>query len=100
MIAGWLPGLLGSATAAEPPPGESGKPLLLAHYMPWYVADSVKGSWGWHWTMNHFDPQKIIDGRREVASHYRPLIGPYDSGDPNVIEYHLLLMKSFKKMQF
>ena len=43
--------------------------------------------------MNHFDPEKISDGRREIASHFYPLIGPYDSGDANVIEYHLLLMK-------
>lgn len=32
-------------------------------------------------------------GKRQIASHYYPLIGPYDSRDPDVIEYHLLLMK-------
>src|SRR5262249_43986644 len=32
-------------------------------------------------------------GKRAIASHYSPLIGPYDSGDPAVVEYHLLLMK-------
>ncbi len=29
----------------------------------------------------------------EIASEFYPLIGAYDSGDPHVIEYHLLLMK-------
>jgi hypothetical protein len=43
--------------------------------------------------MNHFDPEKQTDGKREIASHYHPLIGPYDSSDVDVIEYHLLLMK-------
>src|SRR5205807_732935 len=37
----------------------------------------------------------IIDanGHRQIASNYYPLIGPYASSDPNLIEYHLLLMK-------
>jgi len=43
--------------------------------------------------MNHFDPEQEIDGRRQIASKYHPLTGPYDSGDPHVLEYHLLLMK-------
>jgi hypothetical protein len=68
------------------------KPLLV-HYMPWYVAKPYSGSWGWHWTMNHFPPDVITNGRREIASWYYPLIGPYDSLDPAVLEYHVLLMK-------
>jgi hypothetical protein len=43
--------------------------------------------------MNHFDPEQHGDGRRPIASHFYPLIGPYDSGDVQVIEYHLLTMK-------
>ncbi len=66
---------------------------MLVHYMPWYTAPPHSGGWGWHWTMNHFDPEQAIAGRQQIASHYRPLIGPYDSGDPAVLEYHLLLMK-------
>lgn len=68
-------------------------PLILAHYMPWYTARPFSDHWGWHWTMNHFDPEQKIDGRRQIASKYDPLTGPYDSGDPHVLEYHLLLMK-------
>lgn len=71
----------------------STSPLLLAHYMPWYVAKPTSEVWGWHWTMNHFDPDKQVNGKREIASKLYPLIGPYDSGDPHVVEYHLLTMK-------
>lgn len=69
------------------------KPLILAHYMPWFVAKPASDVWGWHWTMNHFNPDDIKNGKRSIASHYYPLIGPYDSGDPAVLESHLLLMK-------
>jgi hypothetical protein len=66
----------------------------MAHYMPWYEADPARGRWGWHWTMNHFRPEETRkDGRREIASRLYPLIGPYDSNDPDALECHVLLMK-------
>jgi hypothetical protein len=69
------------------------KPVMV-HYMPWYVAPPYSGSWGWHWTMNHFTPNVFnTNGQREIASWYYPLVGPYDSADPVVLEYHVLLMK-------
>lgn len=68
------------------------KPLLV-HYMPWYVARPYSGSWGWHWTMNHYNPDVVTGGKRQIASWHYPLIGPYDSLDPAVLEYHVLLMK-------
>jgi acetyl esterase/lipase len=72
----------------------SAEPQLLAHYMPWYATKDVSGAWGWHWTMNHFDPeQKKWDDQRKIASHDYPLIGPYDSGDDHALECHALLMK-------
>lgn len=72
----------------------SDSPKLMVHYMPWYASKPVSGHWGWHWTMNRFDPEKTDEiGKREIASHYYPLIGPYDSSDPVVLEYHILLMK-------
>jgi hypothetical protein len=61
--------------------------------MPWYQSKAVTGKWGWHWTMNHFNPDKTTDGKQEAASQYRPLIGLYDSSDPDVLEYHVQLMK-------
>jgi hypothetical protein len=69
---------------------------VLMHYMPWFETnDSNNGSWGLHWTMALANPNYIdnITGKRQIASFYYPLIGPYHSGDPAVIEYHLLLMK-------
>jgi len=83
-----------SIGAQSPGSSESAKkPLILVHYMPWYSARPTSPNWGWHWTMNVFDPEKQQHGRRSIASHYYPLIGPYDSGDPSILEYHLLLMK-------
>ena len=44
--------------------------------------------------MNRFNPDREMDnGRREVASHDYPLIGPYDSSDPHALECQVLLMK-------
>jgi hypothetical protein len=69
-------------------------PMVMAHYMPWYQSPAVSGYWGWHWTMNHFNPEKMdSDGLREIASHHYPLVGPYDSRDEGILEYHTLLMK-------
>lgn len=67
---------------------------LYMHYMPWFHSKEYSGYWGSHWRMSNKNPENITnDGRREIASHYYPLIGPYDSGDPVLINYHLLLMK-------
>jgi hypothetical protein len=69
---------------------------LYMHYMPWFETkeSSPDGKWGYHWTMSNKNPD-IMDanGKREIAAHYYPLIGPYHSGDKDVIENHLLLMK-------
>jgi len=74
--------------AAEP------EKLLLAHYMPWYSTKDVSGQWGWHWTMNHYNPDQLKwDGKRDAASHDYPLIGLYDSGDDQALECQVLLMK-------
>jgi hypothetical protein len=69
------------------------KPVMV-HYMPWFVSQPYSGSWGWHWTMNRFNPDITnANGEQQIASWYYPLIGPYDSADPAVLEYHVLLMK-------
>ena len=67
---------------------------LYMHYMPWFHTKDFSGYWGIHWTMANQNPDNILtNGNREIAAHYYPLIGPYDSSDPDVIDYHLLLMK-------
>lgn len=69
------------------------KPVLV-HFMPWFVAEPYSPSWGWHWTMNYFNPDTFnTNGQREIASWYYPQIGPYDSADPVVLEYQVLLLK-------
>ncbi|HIL07904.1 MAG TPA: endo-alpha-mannosidase, partial [Candidatus Latescibacteria bacterium] len=66
---------------------------VYAHYMPWFE-NSANGQWGMHWTMATVDPDAVdADGKRQIAAHFYPLIGPYSSSDPDLIEYHLLLMK-------
>ena len=92
LLQGQTPGRPAPAPAPAPTQTDQ-SPVLLAHYMPWYTARPFSDHWGWHWTMNHFDPTQIINGQPRIASKYQPLIGPYDSGDPDVLEYHLLLMK-------
>jgi hypothetical protein len=68
-------------------------PLILVHYMPWFGANPAAKKWGWHWTMNHFHPDQITNGQPDLASHYHPLVGPYDSDDPDLLECQVLLMK-------
>ncbi|MCP2028584.1 hypothetical protein L1276_003754 [Flavobacterium sp. HSC-32F16] len=69
---------------------------IYVHYMPWFETNesSADKKWGYHWTMANKNPNTAgANNRREIASYYYPLIGPYHSGDKNVIENHLLLMK-------
>ena len=69
------------------------KPIYI-HYMPWFQSPEISGYWGPHWTMANRDPDRILsDGKRDIASHYYPLIGPYDSSDPDYLEYALTCIK-------
>jgi hypothetical protein len=68
---------------------------VYAHVMPWFeTPESNAGAWGIHWTMNTANPE-LMDGagKRQIASHFYPLTGPYASADRALIEYQLLLMK-------
>ncbi|MCX7987313.1 MAG: glycoside hydrolase family 71/99-like protein [Bacteroidales bacterium] len=69
---------------------------IYVHYMPWFEtpSSSTDGKWGIHWRMSNCNPD-VTDssGRRQIASWFYPLIGPYATSDRDVIEYHLLLMK-------
>ncbi|HET8855851.1 MAG TPA: glycoside hydrolase family 71/99-like protein [Salinimicrobium sp.] len=69
---------------------------VWVHYMPWFEdpTTSDNGKWGQHWTMANKNPELIDEnGKRQIAAHYYPLIGPYASSDQDVLEYHFLLMK-------
>jgi len=77
---------------------------IYIHMMTWFENKQTNrhpdpkyvGKWGCHWSMDTRNPDSIVDpatGRRAIASYYYPLTGPYSSGDKNIIEYQLLLMK-------
>jgi hypothetical protein len=55
---------------------------IYVHYMPWFQTQGCSGSW-WHWG----------DTIPRQKSHYTPLVGLYDSRDPDVHEYQVLEMK-------
>jgi|WetSurSiteA1Bulk_404760.scaffolds.fasta_scaffold00946_6 hypothetical protein len=84
-------------TVYDPLPVEKSNNMqLFAHYMPWFEdrTTSDNGQWGWHWTMNTQNPDIVdVNGKRQIASHFYPVIGPYASSNAALIEYHLLLMK-------
>jgi hypothetical protein len=75
----------------------SGAKPVMIHYMPWFQSPYSlgAGNWGYHWTLNHSNPNTTnsATGQQQIASWYYPVIGPYDSADPAVLEYHVLLMK-------
>ena len=89
-----LPVSSGLATPSGGLPPLPHKPrYLMAHYMPWFQARPFSQDWGWHWTMNHYQPDHETDGRREAASRFYPLMGLYDSSDPDALDCQVLLMK-------
>jgi hypothetical protein len=89
-----LLGALFSFSLGAPRVGCAASKAVMVYYMPWFAARPYSEGWGWHWTMDHFNPDTMnAAGQRQIASWYYPLIGPYDSSDPAVLEYHVLLMK-------
>ncbi|WP_405205523.1 glycoside hydrolase family 71/99-like protein [Aquimarina sp. LLG6339-5] len=67
---------------------------IYMHYMPWFQNKDFDGYWGQHWTMTNQNPDNIKEnGKREIASYFYPVIGPYSSSDPDLQEYHFLMMK-------
>lgn len=69
---------------------------LLMHYMPWYETPEARGQWGAHWTGHNkeHDPDALKEnGLPDIWSKFHPLIGLYDSTDPDVLECQLLQMK-------
>jgi hypothetical protein len=74
--------------------------MLITHYFNWFKTPEGRGGWhNWEWKGNgpKHDPEKILpNGRRDICSIYYPSIGPYDSADPDAIEYHMLSAKAAK----
>ena len=74
---------------------------VICHYMTWFKyrkkADNKLEVSHWKWSgkkANH-DPRKSNNGKiRDIYSVLYPRIGIYDSGDPLVIDYHILSAKA------
>ncbi len=72
------------------------QPHLVAHYMPWFEIHPVGEPdnrtwkhWRWDGAGTKHDPENIIhNGQRDIATVTYPLIGPYNSHDPDVVRYH------------
>lgn len=70
------------------------KPIVFAHYMPWFAGSPTWRHWRGERNPGKFNPEDTDTcGRRKIASRYYPLCGPYDSTNPDVIDRHLRLMK-------
>lgn len=48
-------------------------------YYPWYATPTADGTWG-HWNQNGHVPP------RDIYSRYYPMLGPYSSSDPAVLD--------------
>lgn len=75
----------------------SANPLVFAHFVTWYSTNA--GIWN-NW-IDQFDSGQYynatadpVTGIRNISAIDYPIIGPYDSRDPNVIEYQILLNQS------
>ncbi len=97
---GLFAGILFLGFAVPHVPPSVTKPVVLAHYMPWFRAEPseegiVWDHWQWFGKGKKHDPDRVLDnGRRDIASAFYPLVGPYDSRDPAVIEYHVLTARA------
>ena len=76
---------------------KASKKKVFAHYMPWFRMEPDEEGWTtwehWKWFGKgpKHDPDDILEnGRRDIASVFYPLIGPYNGRDEAVVEYHTL----------
>lgn len=73
----------------------------FVHYKSSYTTIDYDNYWAFDWILTRWrrdahsmNPGIIrANGKRDIASDFYPLIDVYSSNDPDVIDYHLLLMK-------
>lgn len=85
-----------SLSIATPTSRTKKDPLVMVHYMPWFQAPPVSEGYGFHWHQGgaKFNPYDVLpNGQANIASHYYPLTGPYDTRDTDILEYQCALMK-------
>lgn len=62
---------------------------VMAFYYPWYGNPDRSGSWI-HWPEGGHNPDSYGElGLPPIGASFHPILGPYDSRDPRVIEQHL-----------
>jgi len=79
------------------------QPIFAAYYCWYAAADGPHGRWmGWHRpgdpsavSKDGHNPDRFTkEGLRDIPSAAYPLIGPYDSTDPNVVDWHIRLAQA------
>lgn len=74
-----------------------GKKDVYAHFVTWFKTKEFSGRWEmWNSDYNespHNPDVVFLNGQRDLAVTSYPLTGPYDTSDPDIIEYQFLLMK-------
>jgi len=68
--------------------------VVVGEYHNWYSTGPAWFHWSWHGPGPKRNPEKIVEGRRELASAHYPAVGPYDSRDERLIEYHIRIAKA------
>jgi hypothetical protein len=70
---------------------------VYAHFVTWFKTKEFSGKWEmWNSDYNEspHNPDTIfISGQRDLAVTSYPLTGPYDTVDPDILEYQFLLMR-------
>lgn len=84
---------------------DSRRPMLLANYYTWYSTGTGPNKTWTHW-ITHAKANKILEEARatgkvpatfaqnEIASTLYPLVGLYDSNDPEIVRWHIRLAKA------
>ncbi|MCD4814040.1 hypothetical protein K8S19_10170 [bacterium] len=98
----WLAGCQSVPVKVDPIklsyPADTEKRYVFAHYVIWYGTPDFAHNWR-HWEWNkkphrRYPERTFPDGRRDIAGVHYPVIGPYDSSDEALLEYHILLAKA------
>ncbi len=73
------------------------KKEVYAHFVTWFKTKEFSGKWEmWNSDYNespHNPDVVFLNGQRDLAVTSYPLTGPYDSSDPDILEYQFLLMR-------
>ncbi len=70
-----------------------GNKRVLAFYYGWYGTPQVSREWR-HWNAGGLNPDKMKNGKREIASAHEPKGDVYDSSDEEIILRHLELAQN------